>query len=1524
MRSLRRGASSTAIAVSLASLLIGIAPAAAQQVILVPAGTTDSTAKTVGGTDTITVESGATLTSTVNPTINWSTSSTDLRITNSGTISSTNATGRAINASGSSNVRTVTLTNNVGGVITSADDAFRINVLPTGGTITVNNFGKIQTTTAGQALDFDAVASGATIIINNAAGAELRSFGQDAIRPGQGAVVTNASLIFSDGAPNNSFDGVDWQGRSGQVINQGGGTISGLRHGITSDVAVDVNNAGTIVGRNGSGIGSDGTGTVVNTGTITGQWDGVATNGDGDGVDIDLIGSVTNSGIIQGLSATGVDSGGRPNSAEGIAMGGGTIVNNTGGLVFGAGNAILINHDTNPGGVADGATTITNAGVIRAGTGRAIQLVGAFADTITNSRTITGGTAGAIDMGDGNDTLNLLTGSFIDGTVDGGAGTDTIRLGVVGGTNVVFAGTFAGAINFESLTVNSGTWMFTGAANVANGMTIAANGGAYGTTATLSGTIVNAGELTFDQSVDGTFSGAISGTGNLLKAGTGIVTLGAQTYTGATTVVGTLVLTGNLASGTYNVNSNSILTSALSATISTTAPTVTITNSGTISTTNASGRAINLAGPNNTRDITLTNNAGAVITSADDAFRINFAPTGGTITVNNVGTIQTTGGGQALDFDAVAGNATVIINNLASGVLKSFGQDAIRPGQGAVVTNAGLIFSDGAPNNSFDGVDWQGRSGTVNNQATGTISGLRHGITSDIAVNVANAGTILGRNGSGIGSDGTGTVVNTGTITGQWDGVATNGDGDGVDIDLIGSVTNSGTIQGLSATGVDSGGRPNSAEGIAIGGGTIVNNAGATVFGAGNAILINHDTNVGGVADGATTITTAGTIRAGGGRAIQLVGAFADTITNSGTITGGTAGAIDMGDGNDTLNLLTGSVITGTVDGGAGTDAIVLGGTGSGTFAGAVNFESLAVASGNWTLASLSGLAGGLSIGASGSLTGDTSTLTGPIANAGTLTFNQTTDGTFGGTLTGSGQLVKAGAGALTVGNQTGFTGATSINAGKLILAGTLPSAVTVASGGTLAGVGTVASLTVASGGTVAPGNSPGTITVTGNFAQAAGSTYLAETTAAGASDRIFVNGTATIGAGAQLNVTRDTGIYTLGTRYTLLTATGGITGTYALVQTASGGTEFRLVQTGTGIFVDVARSGAFLTGLAQTPNQIAVAPAFAALTASNGAYAALTMVTDDTAVRAGFDALSGEVHASARTAAVMDVRAADDAIRSRLGVAVEGTGLWVQAIRRDGSDDGVGGTGATDRNAWSGVGGIDFAAGGFRAGLAAGYTSTKLNLAARASSARIKTTHALAYAGGTFGQLSLRGGVGYAWVKNEVSRSVTFTGFSDALSARYDSDVLHGFGEVGLALPALGGTVEPFGGIAAYRIHSDAFGETGGAAALSGTAHSETFTQSSLGLRVATPVVGGLQARASAAWAHTFGDTRPDASLRFTSGAVPFTVTGAGLSRNAAALSLDLDATLANNVTLSAGYAGTIGDRGNDSSLHLGLAIAF
>jgi autotransporter-associated beta strand protein len=82
------------------------------------------------------------------------------------------------------------------------------------------------------------------------------------------------------------------------------------------------------------------------------------------------------------------------------------------------------------------------------------------------------------------------------------------------------------------------------------------------------------------------------------------------------------------------------------------------------------------------------------------------------------------------------------------------------------------------------------------------------------------------------------------------------------------------------------------------------------------------------------------------------------------------------------------------------------------------------------------------------------------------------------------GSLVKVGTGTLTLSGINTYTGATTVNAGTLIVNGSIASSpVTVNAGATLAGIGTVGATTIMSGGTFAPGNSPGTMTVQGNLA---------------------------------------------------------------------------------------------------------------------------------------------------------------------------------------------------------------------------------------------------------------------------------------------------------------------------------------------------------------------------------------------------------------------------------------------------------
>ncbi|NKB79643.1 hypothetical protein HED49_16870 [Ochrobactrum daejeonense] len=149
------------------------------------------------------------------------------------------------------------------------------------------------------------------------------------------------------------------------------------------------------------------------------------------------------------------------------------------------------------------------------------------------------------------------------------------------------------------------------------------------------------------------------------------------------------------------------------------------------------------------------------------------------------------------------------------------------------------------------------------------------------------------------------------------------------------------------------------------------------------------------------------------------------------------------------------------------------------------------------------------------------------IASASTIIFNRSDNIAFAGALSGSGRVIKAGAGALAYdGDGSDFAGMTNVNAGALIVGSSADHAGAVLGGsfnvgdsGTLGGHGTVGSgagsmVTIASGGTIAPGNSIGALTVKGDITFEAGSTYEAEISPASASDLIDASGKAIIEGG--------------------------------------------------------------------------------------------------------------------------------------------------------------------------------------------------------------------------------------------------------------------------------------------------------------------------------------------------------------------------------------------------------------------------
>ncbi len=238
--------------------------------------------------------------------------------------------------------------------------------------------------------------------------------------------------------------------------------------------------------------------------------------------------------------------------------------------------------------------------------------------------------------------------------------------------------------------------------------------------------------------------------------------------------------------------------------------------------------------------------------------------------------------------------------------------------------------------------------------------------------------------------------------------------------------------------------------------------------------------------------------------------------------------------------------------------------------------------------------------------------------------------GTSGGT---GGSLVKVGNGTLILSGANTYTGPTNVNAGILNVNGSLASTVFVNAGGTLMGNGFIGGLVVGPGATVAPGNSIGTLTVNGNVTFLPGSFYQVEANAAGQSDKIVASGIATL-TGGTVQVLAENQAYARQTRYTILTANGGVSGTFANVTSNLAFLTPTLSYDPNDVFLTLNRNDTTFSSVAQTPNQRAVAGALDRSPLFSPLVQAVVNLTGPSALRA-FDALSGEIHGSVQTTTV-------------------------------------------------------------------------------------------------------------------------------------------------------------------------------------------------------------------------------------------------------------------------------------------------
>lgn len=581
------------------------------------------------------------------------------------------------------------------------------------------------------------------------------------------------------------------------------------------------------------------------------------------------------------------------------------------------------------------------------------------------------------------------------------------------------------------------------------------------------------------------------------------------------------------------------------------------------------------------------------------------------------------------------------------------------------------------------------------------------------------------------------------------------------------------------------------------------------------------------------------------------------------------------------------------------------------------------------------------------------------IGADGIVTFDQQADAQYAGALSGTGAFAKAGDGTLLyTGDGSAFAGTTTVSGGLLSVgteggANVLGGRVDVLSGAMLGGSGTVGEVTLASGATIAPGNSIGTMNVAGNIAFDGGSTYEVEVDPDGAdSDLIHATGTAFLNGATVAHIGMG-GSYDPFSTYTILTADGGIDGTFGDVTSLYAFLTPELDYDANNVYLELTRNDLDFAAKAATRNQQATAEGTESLGQGNAIYDAIATLPDDEAlIRGAFDALSGEIHASAKTVLIEESNFVRDAVNNRIrsafgGVPANGTSVlaygpggprqvaadsvgpvaWGQVYGAWGESDGNGNAASLDRSTGRLLTGIDGAVtANIRLGLVAGYGQSSFHVDDRASSGSSDNVHLGLYGGAQWDALRLSGGLAYTWHDIETNRSMAFPGFADSVSASYDAGTFQAFGEAGYRIETGTASFEPFVGLAHVSLHTDGFAEDGGSAALAAGSQTTDTTFTTLGLHAATDFTLGTMdatAHGTLGWRHAFGDTVPLATHAFAGGDA-FTVAGAPIAEDAAIIEAGLDLDVTDNATLSLSYAGQIASDAQEHGFNARLAISF